>query len=1324
MRKIILHSLVFLLCFQASAQSITAYKYWFDANVGSAVTVNDAFGSNFDLNIPVSTTSLTDGLHTFNICFQQSNGLWSAVISSFFYKNGVVSSGNTNQYKTWFDNDFAHAITTTVTPSNDLDLQANIDVSMLSNGLHTFNIAFQDANNLWSAVTSSFFYKNTVSGSNTITQYQTWFDNNFANVLTKTITTPTTNTDIQTNLDVSSLSTGLHVLHTRYQTSGGLWSSATSDFFIKENNVASNKLVKYRYWFDANIQNAKEITLSGSTVYDLQNNIDCEALTLGKHLLSIQVKDLKGLWSTVVADSISRVTMGVKNFIEPKVLTNKGTLNVGDTQVITGKDFTPNGKIKLSIINELGENLADSTQINYTDGGKFTYNLPITNAARNGEYTASAADISTGKVSPSIKFKVNNAVTRTLWITKPSLGDTYVINQDISIQWGAFIEKTASIGKSGLVQKKYKIELSNNNGSTWTVLKNEQIFNNAVSGTNNNNFSTSFRIASVGSTYKIRITDVENPTDVKISETFSVVTKLVSGFDYALEWDKSSPLPSGQPHPIGLAADGTSRIFVKLSKAIGNNKTVTKIQGAISSVEGFVGTDLLGKIMYATNHDTYNEEANTATLSNITKTVTDVPEYWFWLVAPDDFTHEQNSELDHRKITADFTVTYTDNSTENVSTTLEIVRPPLFMVHGLNGSSESFKNFKYDVGNGEKIFDGDGKGGTYKNPTWKEAQRLNLYNYESFARNAEVILGINIQGDNYYNTFGAFLKAMHKRGFASNKVDYVAHSMGGSIARTMINLYVDSYKPSVGSMAIYKNYSKGFINKLVTIDTPHNGSPWADLLKSVFGNGLDNSTLYSLRRMGLLKGFFVPNGTQSGVPLFELSPAINDLQAHKGGIRFNKTTVKNHLIGGDIDRYNVPDAFLLTALNSKIETKALLGVATLAFPTAILKLDGKIDAVNAYMSIRYGYSNFISSSDGIVHLSSQFPNSSNINAIPEVENVNAVSAATNSYGFERNHVQITDDLAVGTKVMRLLNSPINSNYFADEIVANPNPNGNHTYSQETSISSSDSIKTHFDKGHIEIISPSTQSITYIDSTIQVQINLKDTTHLKGIQIAFQSEFYDSYSKIANQTFNFKVHSNAIGKNIVFAEATYDSLGFTVNHIDTITVNVKANSALRDFYATPKTVFLNPKQTFTPTFNVVYDSFVGQLNSDTDSLSFTIADTNVVRYDKITAQFIAKDSSSTYITFSYKGFTDKVLIVLTLPEEVSCSESSIFESLKTGTWDDTTVWSCGTLPTITNPVRINFGNIITIPLNYTGFLQTLILNGRLNYGVGSKLKYGN
>ena len=58
--------------------------------------------------------------------------------------------------------------------------------------------------------------------------------------------------------------------------------------------------------------------------------------------------------------------------------------------------------------------------------------------------------------------------------------------------------------------------------------------------------------------------------------------------------------------------------------------------------------------------------------------------------------------------------------------------------------------------------------------------------------------------------------------------------MGGGIARTAIALpgYIDN-----------RNYSKGYVNRLITIDTPHNGSPLANFFVKLNQNLINVSVV-------------------------------------------------------------------------------------------------------------------------------------------------------------------------------------------------------------------------------------------------------------------------------------------------------------------------------------------------------------------------------------------------------------------------------------------------------------------------------------------------
>ena len=62
-----------------------------------------------------------------------------------------------------------------------------------------------------------------------------------------------------------------------------------------------------------------------------------------------------------------------------------------------------------------------------------------------------------------------------------------------------------------------------------------------------------------------------------------------------------------------------------------------------------------------------------------------------------------------------------------------------------------------------------------------------------------------------------------------------------------------------------------------------------------------------------------------------------------------------------------------------------------------------------------------------------------------------------------------------------------------------------------------------------------------------------------------------------------------------------------------------------------------------------------------------------------------------------------------------------QSIKNSNWNDATMWSCGTIPTLSEDALINKGHTILIPNNYTGFVKDLQINGVLQYGNNTLLK---
>lgn len=288
-----------------SVKTMTEYEYWFDSDYASVVTTPMAGNVDETVSFPLDASALSNGLHTIHFRFKDSDDQWSSATSKFFFKSettAALPSNEIHEYEYWFDSDYAGMTTVAVPNAQDVTILENIDASLLNNGLHTFHMRFKDAQQKWSSVTSKFFFKSetTVSASNSLTEYEYWFDSDYASA----VATPIPNSvNVQTieAIDATLLGNGLHTFHIRYLDEQGKWSSTKSKFFFKGTNdaVLGNNLTQYQFWFDADFASA--VTTSFPAVTDIQTieSIDASALNNGLHVFNMRYMDEHGKWSSI-----------------------------------------------------------------------------------------------------------------------------------------------------------------------------------------------------------------------------------------------------------------------------------------------------------------------------------------------------------------------------------------------------------------------------------------------------------------------------------------------------------------------------------------------------------------------------------------------------------------------------------------------------------------------------------------------------------------------------------------------------------------------------------------------------------------------------------------------------------------------------------------------------------------------------------------------------------------------------------------------------------------------------------------------------------------
>lgn len=280
------------------------YEYWADGNYGLRISKTKPNSSTLVVLDSLDMSSFADGLHVLNIRFKPTNGLWSSVAYSFFYKLPSFPTG-TPKYQYWYDNNWTDTTSVNISNSNLLVLQDSLMTS-LSEGLHTLNMRFRINGGLWSSVVSSFFYRGSSQNAGA-SSYQYWFDDKFQDSVTNAIGN-ITNYVLLNTLPANSMANGLHTLNIRFKIDGKKWSSVNSSFFYKDNDalVPINNLATQVYWYDNDWQNPKAISIIGAQNISWILNTDVAELSQGRHRLSMAFKDDRGKWSSIVSDSFTR----------------------------------------------------------------------------------------------------------------------------------------------------------------------------------------------------------------------------------------------------------------------------------------------------------------------------------------------------------------------------------------------------------------------------------------------------------------------------------------------------------------------------------------------------------------------------------------------------------------------------------------------------------------------------------------------------------------------------------------------------------------------------------------------------------------------------------------------------------------------------------------------------------------------------------------------------------------------------------------------------------------------------------------------------------
>ncbi len=965
---------------------------------------------------------------------------------------------------------------------------------------------------------------------------------------------------------------------------------------------------------------------------------------------------------------------------KPKITLNSANVNFGEVVSILGKKFTQNEKAKL-IISSTSGYFQEINDISINSSGEFIYDYQTNTHLIPGRYTVQGIDIKT-KTSSSQTFLLNPILNNSflnLRLTGLKTPFSTTINEDIEVEFQDQMIKGSQYSMIGSKRKySYSIFVSENGGINWQkieTINGQEFVNKPVL------LSFTIKLSSIGENFKIRVQDNFYPENQDISAKFNVVNNISSNIKVTLEWDKSYPTTILRTAPKGIAADGTARIIMNLSKinqTIGSQ--ISNVSVSLNDLNNPGNSKLLGKVKVAIEPNVYSLEANNITTLSANDNTLNKQNYYFWYVAPDDYVGNNPNDINEgeRTVDATFTINYVDAPTEIFIKKLTIVRPPLMMVHGIGGDENTFFDFAHSTSN----FKQDGR-------RFKIVDLLKYNSGTSISKNAQNFLTGDPYGIN--GTFARVILKMRNAGYACNRVDYIGHSMGGLIPRAALadhsNLY---FRRGNHSDEPYKNYENGFINKFITIGTPHNGTPWADISKrhveglnylerGTIGGYVDFQNFFNPKSQDIkFINSIIKKDSRLIPSTFTITDALSNMQIDKskGGIIYPETLLRSHLIAGDMLEgksllpYDptLPLEFTNTISQFKGLSSIVTSIGKISSIDKTLKQGifdffevGTIalkfyDPVEQFMKATEGLldalniSFFLSDSDFIVSVPSQLA-SSNTDQLP----INTTISDGKVHAVLNNRE--TNSTQIGNKVLDLLNSPILSSKFGS-IPSTPN------FKDEENIDIRSSEDINYqdestqlllsirrDNNKFKIVGPSFNSSFNVDDEMNVTIDLKDTVGLNYLELEFQGETYivRNQAKNLNLTgvFNFPVdiNSNYLDLQRVILKGFYSKHDSVILVYDTLSINIIVSERITEFIVDPDIKFLDINEEFYPEYFCVFETFSTGLNHFSDKIITKVDNSNIVYFDQEKDAFIGKNIGETFGVIEYNGLTDTIYFVV-------------------------------------------------------------------------------
>lgn len=950
----------------------------------------------------------------------------------------------------------------------------------------------------------------------------------------------------------------------------------------------------------------------------------------------------------------------------PAVTLQPKEVTAGQGVEARGDMFTKNGSVKVEF---QGSTTLPASTFTADASGRFVHRFTLPATAKSGVYAVTFTDLSTNK-SIIRRFQVPEPQTPStptptvsaLKLVSPTESKVLYSGESLSIAWKDAVNLEADRKNGG---RKYKIEVSINGGA-WKHVANTETDHfirddgetftrsyqydpetNSLVGYAPENPVTGSVLAEFN--FKLRVKKVTQSVTEEVVTTESMTWKAahkLSEYPVLLEWDRtndSENTPSGVKLN-GVAADGVARLRIALPKQ-SNGNVISGVEVLLTDDKGSNAPNLLGSVVPCKKKPTgYYEDAKEVdySLDFIKTTSSEANEdgyFRFWYRAPEDFSRgAQDNESGKRIVYAELRLRFTNGKTATVRREIEIVRPPLMLVHGLNGDAGTWDKFRlYEEVLKETYHTPDLiTAKTIRHPYMLDKRFLvavapNMEPRSHFKLNADHLLDKSTNDKSMLSV----ICQMRRLGYACNQVDYICHSMGGCILR---------YAEETPNFYRNDNYQKGFVHKFITLHTPHNGSSFADLLcndnfsKDLITSGIiiGKCTGYLASKIVTCVGggvvgliatphikHYIDNTVDRTINSYyikdndsKLKPAsaVMDLR-YKDGVKFHDTPLASHLIVGG---FNCSDEGTTQTIY-----RGLLSLMNL-FTDEIKGNLESCTAFNDYFSQNGLESDFMAWNDGIVSVNSQ------LSAPPKSFNQISHLKSNMTFWAKNHHLSPTNSFEVGKRVNELLNASLSSPLF------NSIPATNNLATTRRASTETKPRLRSAEPGKVKIESPGVGDTYRPGETVTVKIKV-DTENLAGLFLSFQDQVVEVESPISEMVVRMQVGDEQTETQEIQATALYRTGQEMAIGSDSRTVIVKSPDNATSLEVSPRTLVMEKGTSRRPEYTALYTGSRSELGNTPD-LAVTIDNPAIASYDAATNTFKGLSAGKTYAVATWRGLT--------------------------------------------------------------------------------------